>query len=80
MEDDSNLAVMDAGRGLLTDREREELAREANTSYKYKTRSLFRRRLAQLEQDVQVLDEHHPDLLDELREAVCNPSDESHSS
>lgn len=62
---------MGAGRGLLTEREREELAREANTSYKYKTRSVVKQRIEQLEDDVQVLEEHHPDLLKELRDVVC---------
>lgn len=77
MADDSDLARMGAGRGLLTEREREELARDVNTSYKYKTRSLVRERIDQLEHDISVLEEHHPDLLEELRATVCADSSDS---
>ncbi len=62
---------MSHGRALLTEREREAIAGEASDSYRLKTRSYFRDRLDELEDDIDVLAEHDPELLDELREVVC---------
>ena len=62
---------MTEGRALLTEREREALAGDGSDSYRYKTRTYFRSRLEQLETDVALLAEHDPELLDELREVVC---------
>lgn len=62
---------MSQGRALLTTREREAIAGEASDSYYHKTRSYFRDRLDELEKDLDVLAEHDPELLDELREVVC---------
>mgnify|MGYP006298843007 CR=1 FL=1 len=62
---------MSEGRGLLTKREREALAGDDSDSYRYKTRTYFRRRLEKLTRDVEILSEHDPDLLEELREVVC---------
>ncbi|EJN58006.1 hypothetical protein [Halogranum rubrum] len=62
---------MAVGRGLLTEREREALAGDASDSYHRKTRSYVRTRIDKLEDDVEILEEHHPDLLEELREVVC---------
>lgn len=62
---------MSKGRGLLTENEREAIAGEASNNYRYKTRSFFRDRLDELEKDVEVLAEHDRELLDELREKVC---------
>ena len=61
---------MSDGRALLTDREREALAGEASDSYRYKTRTYLRQRLEKLEEDVDLLAEHEPELLDELRDVV----------
>ena len=63
--------AMTEGRGLLTEREREALAGEDSDSYKYKTRTYFRRRLEKVESDIELLDEHDPELLNELRRVVC---------
>lgn len=65
-------ASMSEGRGLLTDRERDALSGDSSDSYRYKTRTYVRRRLKKLERDVEVLAEHDPDLLEELREIVCD--------
>jgi len=62
---------MAEGRGLLTENEREALAGEASNSYRYKTRSFLRNRIERVEEDVKVLAEHDPDLLEELRDVVC---------
>lgn len=63
--------MSDEGRGLLTESEREAIAGETSDSYRYKTRSFFRDRIEKVSEDVEVLAEHDPDLLEELREVVC---------
>lgn len=65
-------ANMAQGRGLLTESERAALAGESSDSYRYKTRSFLRDRLEELEADVSVLEEHDPELLEELRGVVCD--------
>lgn len=61
-------------RAILTEREREILSGDADVSEKYYYRVVtrVRRKIEKLEEDVDVLDEHHDTLGDELREAVCN--------
>lgn len=58
------------GRGLLTDTERAALAGEKSDSYRYKTRSYLKRRIEKVERDAEVMAEHAPDLLADLRDAV----------
>lgn len=67
--------TMSHGRGLLTETEREAIAGESSDSYRYKTRSFFRDRLDEVGDDIDVLEEHDPELLKELREVVCNEHD-----
>lgn len=71
------IAGMGDGRALLTDREREILAGEDDVSdnYRYKVESVARQRARQIEQDVEVLREHCPEIFAELHDAVCD-SDE----
>jgi len=71
MNDTAEGTAMTEGRGLLTERERDALKGEPD-SYQYKTRTYFRRRLEKLKDDVAVLEEHDPELLDELRDVVCS--------
>ena len=63
-------------RALLTDREREIVAGDADVedSYRYQTISRVRARFARLEEDLEAL-EKHGDLADELREIV-SPGEE----
>jgi hypothetical protein len=63
-----------AERGLLTDREREIIRGEADVSddYRYRVASRIRNKIERLEGDVSILEEHRADLLEELREAVCD--------
>lgn len=62
-------------RAILTETEREQLAGEHGDERKYQATSRVRRRIKEeLHQDVQVLEEHHPKLLRELREIVCEES------
>jgi hypothetical protein len=68
-------AGMSQGRGLLTESEREAIAGETSDSYRYKTRSFLRDRIEEVEEDIAVLEEHDPELLNELREVVCEADD-----
>ena len=59
-------------RALLTETEREYLAGEHGDQRMYEARSRVRRRITeQFVEDLDHLDEHSPDLLDELRDVVC---------
>lgn len=60
-------------RALLTDTDREYLTGESGDEKRYQSASRVRRRIQEeLPEDIELLEEHHPDLLDELRDAVCN--------
>ena len=64
-------------RALLTETEREQIAGEHGDSRKYQATSRIRGRVQEeLEKDVEVLKEHHPELLEELRDVVCEEGDE----
>ncbi|WP_254830472.1 hypothetical protein [Haloglomus salinum] len=54
------------------DRDRISGEEEVSDSKRYQTVHRVRSRIAELETDVEVLEEHHPELLEELREVVCN--------
>ena len=71
MSESTETTTMSEGRGLLTEREREALEGDGS-SYQYKTRTYFRRRLEKVKKDVAILEEHDPELLAELREVVCS--------
>jgi len=59
-------------RALLTETEREQIAGDHGDQRRYQATSRVRRRIEEeLSRDIAVLEEHHPDLLEELREAVC---------
>jgi len=62
-----------AERGLLTDREREIIKGEADVSddYRYRVASRIRSKIDRIDGDVTMLEEHRADLLEELREVVC---------
>lgn len=64
---------MASDRGLLTDREREILTGEADVSdnYRYRAVSRIRNKIERIERDIDILADTRPDLLEELREAVC---------
>jgi hypothetical protein len=60
-------------RALLTETEREQIAGEHGDSRKYQATSRVRARIQEeLTTDLDVLEEHHPELLAELRDVVCN--------
>jgi hypothetical protein len=60
-------------RALLTDREKEILAGDADVSdsYRYRVVSRVRSKIDALGDDVEFLQQHHGDLYDESVEAVC---------
>lgn len=59
-------------RALLTERDRELLAEEDGGNRRYQAISEIRSRInEELSTDVEHLEEHHPGLLKELREVVC---------
>lgn len=63
---------MAKSRALLTETEREQIAGEHSEERKYQATSRVRRRVKEeLTEDIEVLENHHPDLLEELREVVC---------
>lgn len=62
-------------RALLTDRERELLASddEDEREYRYQAASRIRNKIEEeLTDDIGILEKHHPELLEELREVVCD--------
>jgi hypothetical protein len=68
----SKQATVTERRALLTDREREIVAGDADVtdSYRYQTISRVRARFDRLDRDLDAL-EKHGDLAHELREIVC---------
>jgi len=60
-------------RALLTDTDREYITGEAGDDRRYQAASRIRNRVQEeLPKDIELLEEHHPDLLEELREVVCD--------
>lgn len=65
------------GRALTTDRDRRHLARAGGVSDSehYQAVSRIRRRIREnMDEDVGLLSDHHPELLEELRAVVCDPA------
>jgi hypothetical protein len=65
--------VDDQYRGLLTAREREIIEGDADVSdnYRYRVVSRIRTKIENVDEDVEILSESREDLLEELREVVC---------
>ena len=60
----------DEERGLLTDSERAAIAGDRSESQQQRTRSQLKSRIEKVGHDADLLAEHAPDLLDDLRAAV----------
>ncbi|MFD1640941.1 hypothetical protein [Halohasta litorea] len=60
-------------RAIMTTTDRERISGESDVSdeKRYQAIHRVRSRIEELETDVDVLSEHHPELLEELREVVC---------
>lgn len=70
---------MARSRGLITNTEWERISGEADVddSKRYQAVSRVRRRInEQLPDEMEMLAEHHPELLDELQDVVCDASGE----
>jgi len=55
-----------------TDRERVTGAADIADEKRYQAIHRVRSRIEELEQDAEILEEHHPELYRELQEAVCD--------
>ena len=55
-----------------TDRERIRGDADVSAEKEYQTVHRIRSRIEELEEDAAILNEHHPDLHEELRDAVCD--------
>jgi predicted nucleic acid-binding Zn-ribbon protein len=66
------VSVSEDYRAILTDKEQEIIAGDADVSdgYYYRVVTRVRKKIERLESDLELLDEHHDSLGDELREAV----------
>ena len=63
-------------RALLTGTDRKYITGEEGDDKRYQSASRIRRRIRdELPADIDVLEEHHPELLSELREVVCGDGD-----
>lgn len=69
---ESNPSDMTTGRALTTEREREYLRGEHGDQRMYEAKSRVKRRIQErLVGDMDLFEEEHPDIIDELRDAVC---------
>lgn len=62
-------------RAIMTDTDRDHITGESNPSQDQKDQAVYRVRQRineELRHDIQVLKEHRPDVLEELREVVCD--------
>jgi len=65
---------------MLTDTERELLDSDEKSDRYYQAVSRIRRKIDdELSTDIEILEENHPELLEELREVVCEDKDPSES-
>ena len=61
----------------MTTTDRERITEEADVSdeKRYQAIHRVRSRIEELEQDAKILETHHPELYDELYDAVCGDND-----
>ena len=59
---------------IMTETDRDRISGEVDVpdSKRYESASRVRQRINELETDAEILKENHPDLYEELREAVCD--------
>jgi hypothetical protein len=69
---DEPLYGMARGRALLTDTEREQIAGEHGKQRKYEAVARVRARIRdELTKDIELFEEHKPELVEELQEVAC---------
>lgn len=67
---------MAKSRALITSTERDQLRGEHGPDKKYQATSRVRSRIRdELPKDIELLQDANPDLLDEMREVVCDDKD-----
>jgi len=71
------MTQMGRTRALLTETDREYISREVEVddSQRYQAVSRVRDRLDELDTDIEILKDHHPELLEEIRAVVCEEHD-----
>jgi len=71
---DSEALAVSKYRAIMTTTDRERISGEVDVpdEKRYQAAHRVRSRIEELETDVEVLAEHYPDLLEELREVVCD--------
>ncbi|AFZ74591.1 hypothetical protein [Natronobacterium gregoryi] len=71
----SDIPEVTGSRALTTTTDRKKLAEADDYSEqdRYQAASLIRQRKDALREDVEFLETHHPELLQELREIFCEP-------
>ncbi|RYJ08356.1 hypothetical protein ELS19_17545 [Halogeometricum borinquense] len=59
---------------IMTETDRKRIKRESDepAEKRYQATSRIRKRITALEQDANILKEHHPDLYRELQKAICD--------
>ncbi|XGI84741.1 hypothetical protein ACEU6E_10520 (plasmid) [Halorutilales archaeon Cl-col2-1] len=63
---------MARSRALMTERERELIQQEEKDNRSYQAISTVRNKIEdELPKDIEILEEYHPELLEDLREVVC---------
>lgn len=68
--------IMARTRALLTEKEREQIAGKHGDKRRYEATSRVRSRVTdELTVDIDILEEHHPELLEEIRDVVCEDAD-----
>ncbi len=68
---------MASTRALLTETDRKYITGDHGDDKRYQSASRIRRRIdEELSTDMEILAEHHPQLLKELREMVCVENDD----
>lgn len=70
---DRTYGQMARTRALMTETERQYIAEEVDIeeNKKYQAIARVRDRLDSLEEDINILEEHHPELLSEVQNLVC---------
>jgi hypothetical protein len=68
--------TMARSRALMTDTDREWIKKDTDKNRRYQIVSVVRNRInEELAEDIEILEEHHPELLAELRDVVCESDD-----
>lgn len=71
--------VMGRTRALMTETDRKQIsgAADVDENKQYQAVSRVRDRLDELRKDIETLEEHHPQLLEEVREVVCEGEEDA---